>query len=306
MLLVADWATTAALLAVLLAEGVRRLPAGALVLRRTLRGSWRVVHGPTARREWRLVSVWAPFLEHLVLQAGTSADLLAADDADREAERPPQLPSRLTIAAFRVAGGAILLLVAVGIPTATATLGLTGLVRSILVAFISSTVVALLAAVCLRRIVGGWKPAFTTAAPLLSPFAATRAAELLLQTTVNALPAPAALQALVRRDDFARWFRVQAYDTLAARSSALERGTSRRLEAMIAVIPDDCGDGDRFCPRCAAAFRPHVEECSDCPSVVLRGRDCVMRPPEAMPTEARHDEARSAARAVERVAHIAG
>lgn len=279
MLLVADWATTAALLAVLLAEGVRRLPAGALVLRRTVRGSWRIVHGPTVRPEWRLVSIWAPFLEHLVVQAGTSADLLATDHREPAREVPRLLPPRLTIAAFRIAGGAILLVIAVGIPASTATFGLTGLVRSIGLAFFSSTVVALCAAMWLRRIAGGWKPAFTTAAPLLSPFAATRAAELLLQTTVNGLPAPAALRALVPRDDFERWFRVHAYDTLAEGSSALDRGTSGRLEAMIAVVPADCGDGDRFCPRCAAVFRPHVEECSDCASVVLRMRAATGEPP---------------------------
>ncbi len=81
MPLVADWATTAVLLAVLLAEGIRRLPAGAIVLRRTLRGSWRIVHGPTVRPEWRLVSIWAPFLEHLVVRADTLADVLPVDHA---------------------------------------------------------------------------------------------------------------------------------------------------------------------------------------------------------------------------------
>lgn len=302
MPLVADWATTAALLAVLLAEGVRRLPAGAIVLRRTLRGSWRVVHGPTGAPEWRLVSTWAPFSEHLVVQAGTSAGLSFTGGDDRDAGRPPPLPSRLTITTLRAAGGAILLLVALGVPMATATFGVPGLVRSIGLAVLSSTVVAFLAAACLRRIAGGWKAAFTTAAPLLSPFAATRAAELLLQVAVNGLPAPSVLQALVRPDDFARWFRVHAYDTIASLGTTLERGALDRLHAIVAIVPDDCGDGHRFCPRCAAVFRPHVEECSDCASVVLRDRESVAPPLEPIPMAARREEPGSAACAGERLA----
>lgn len=271
MPLVADWATTAALLGVLLAEGIRRLPAGAIVLRRTLRGNWRIVHGPTVRPEWRLVSIWAPFLEHLVIQAGMPADLFPTDDGGRQGDHRRRLPSRLTIATFRIAGGALLLVVALGVPAATATFGITGLARSVVLAFLCSTVVALSAAMHLERIVGGWRAALTSAAPLLSPFAAPRVAEMLLQTTVNGLAASAALEVLVRPDDFQRWARVHAYDTLEARSSALGCAPGGRLEAIIAAIPESCGHGDRFCPRCGAVFLAHVEECSDCVSVVLRG-----------------------------------
>ena len=271
MLLVADWATTAALLAVLLAEGVRRLPAGAIVLRRTLQGSWRVVHGPTTRREWRLVSIWAPFFEHLVVHAGTSAAVVATCD-EREGERRQLIPSRSTIAAFRIAGATILVVVAFGVPVATASFGVTGLAQSIALAFLSSMTVTIAAAVHLQRIVGSWRSAATSAAPMLSPFGAPRAAELLLQTAVNRLSAPAALQALVPADDFAHWFRAEAYDMLEARSSALDDWPWARLEAIVAAVPDDCDESDRFCPRCAAVFRSHVEECSDCASVTLRTR----------------------------------
>src|SRR5688500_6111266 len=174
MPLFADWATTAALLAVLLAEGVRRLPAGAIVLRRTLRGSWRIVHGPTVRPEWRLVSIWAPFFEHLVVRAETSGDLLEAAGGGGST-RPAILPSRLTIATFRVAGGAILLIIALVLPAATATHGLGGLARSLALAFLSSAIVAFCGAAYLARL-SGWTQALVRAGPMLSPFTAPRCA----------------------------------------------------------------------------------------------------------------------------------
>ena len=273
MSLVADWATTAALLAVLLAEGVRRLPAGAIVLRRTIRGSWRIVHGPTARTEWRLVSIWAPFFEHLVVRADTAAGFLPFTDVDGDGGPAPELPSRLTIGAFRAIGGVVLLVVALGVPVATASYGVAGFSRSVALAFICATIVALAMAAWLARAGGGWKSALGSAAPLLSPFAAPRAAELLLQMVVNRLAAPYALQAFVQRETSDRWFRTLAYDTLAASSSAPGRRSATPLEAIIAAVPETCGDGDRFCPRCAAVFLPHVEECSDCTSVVLRQHD---------------------------------
>ena len=294
MPLVADWATTAALLAVLLAEGVRRLPAGAIVLRRAFGGSWRIVHGPTVGPEWRLVSIWAPISEHLVVQADTPAELLRMD-AGGGGEVSGRLPSRLTIAAFRIAGGAILLLIALGVPMTTASHGVAGFARSVTVAFLASTGIVLAAAAYLRRSTG-WTAAFTSAAPMLSPFTAPRAAELLQQTSVNRLAASDALEALVPKDHFEQWFRTHAYDELAARSSAGSREADGRLGAIIAAIPAGCSDGDRFCPRCAAVFHSHVEECSDCPSVVLRSRRSVQRATWLLPVTHARDEVGSLGR----------
>ncbi len=301
---VADWATTAALLAVLLAEGIRRLPAGAIVLRRTLWGSWRIAHGPTVRPEWRLVSIWAPFFEHLVIQVGTAGDLVVADEGDRAGEPRRYTPSRLTIAAFRIAGGALFLVVAIALPMATATFGITGLVRGIALALLGSTTIAVAAALNLRARIG-WNAAVKRAAPMLSPFTAPRAAEWLCETTMHTVPAAAALHALVRREDFQRWFRTHAYDTLAARDSMLDQEPRKRLEAMIAVVPEDCGDDDRFCPRCAAVYRSHMEECSDCTSVVLRGGSCVMPPVGTESIPSRREALPTGSRSVERLARSA-
>ena len=270
MSLVADWATTAALLAVLLAEGIRRLPAGAIVLRRTLRGNWRIVHGPTARTEWRLVSIWAPFFEHLVVQARSPAELLTAIDDDGRGEIARRLPSRLTTASLRIAGAVALLGVAVGVPVATASFGVSGLVAALVGVFAFAAFVATAAAALLRRKLGGWGDAFVSARALASPFGAPRAAEVLLQRIVGDLPSASALQTLMRRDDLDLWLRVHAYDALESGALVAGHGSRGRLEAIVAVVPQDCHPGDRFCPRCAAVFLPHMEECSDCTSVVLR------------------------------------
>ena len=270
MLLAVDWSTTAALLAVILAEGVRRLPAGSVVLRRATLGGWRIVHGPTSRQSWRLVSAWAPLSEHLIVKTGGAETVVPPDDSDPEFTAPG-MPSRLTTAGLRLAGLVVLVLVAFGIPSATATFGATGLLRSLLVVVALSGVVMLLTATSLKRAAGGWLPALARTKSLVSPFSAPRAAELLHQEIVNDWSAAHALRSLVRREDFDVWYRAHAYDALAIASPASADGrTTQRLRQITERVPRDCGPGERFCPRCAAVFRPDVSECSDCVAVPLR------------------------------------
>ena len=270
MLLAVDWVTTAALLAIILAEGVRRLPAGSIVLRRATRGGWRIVHGPTPRQSWRLVSAWAPLSEHLVVQAGASGSLIPPDDRN-DGFRQATLPSRLTIDGLRAAGLIMLLLVALGIPSATATFGVMGLVRSLLVVLAFSGAVMLITAASLKRTAGGWLPALARTKALASPFSAPRASEHLHQEILNGWSPSDALGALVPREEFESWYRAQAYDELTAGLPApADASAPRRLRQIIDRVPADCGPGERFCPRCAAVFRPDVSQCSDCVSVALR------------------------------------
>src|SRR5687768_7748919 len=264
MLLAVDWGTTAALLAIILAEGVRRLPAGSIVLRRARRGEWRIVHGPAPRQSWRLVSAWAPLSEHLIVQAGGAGTLIPPDEARVELGAR-KLPPRLTIAGLRLAGLVMLILVAFGIPSATATFGVTGLVRSLVMVFALSGAVMLLTAASLKPAAGGWLPALARTKALVSPFSAPRASELLHQEILNGWSPSDALGSLVQREDFEKWYRAHAYDALTNASSApADCASPQRLRQIVDTVPADCGPGERFCPRCAAVFRPDVSQCSDC------------------------------------------
>ena len=66
----ADLGTVALLAFITLLDGVRRIPAGALVLRRVGFGAWRVSDEGSDRDRWMLVSWWPPISHHVVAAAG--------------------------------------------------------------------------------------------------------------------------------------------------------------------------------------------------------------------------------------------
>jgi hypothetical protein len=148
-------------------------------------------------------------------------------------------------------------------------LGGWGLVGAALVAeglAVACTGIAFLA---LRRLSVPRRAALGRASVLLSPFAAPRAAELVLEATADGVPPAAVLRELLQPDTFAEWARPRAFDVLrGVPDSELEAVLSPEALASLVSAPPP-GPPGAFCPRCGARFRDGITTCAACEGVAL-------------------------------------
>jgi hypothetical protein len=257
-----DWEIAAVFAALVLVEGLRRIPAGGLVVRAIGWRDWKPAGDPEPRTRLRLVSWWPPLAPALVLPpldgpATVTGETLAA--RVRVARRA---------APWLAAGGALTLTALVlGLPLATARLGGVGFVAG----------AALVLALALGTAASGWWTLRRLGAsgtsrhrPVLawcSPFASGRVLEGVYQAALAGASPAQALRALSGDRVFGEWSRARAYDVVRAGatdpdlSAAADAAT---LDSIVATEPPLAAGGRSWCPRCAAVWIETRDACPDC------------------------------------------
>ena len=201
-----------------------------------------------------------------------SADFLVA--AARGRRRLDRV--RLLVGTLRAFGVILLLWIALAIPLATDRFGVYGLILGIVQAFVIALLMAFGAALGLRWLGMRRGEAVRTSLPLISPFTAPRACELVIAAAVRDLDPLARIAALFGQARFLRWIRPRAYDELHAR--AVEADTAAELvrtiprpvlEQAMRVPPHE---NAHYCPRCARTYRDGITTCHDCGALALVGQ----------------------------------
>ena len=275
-----DWGATAALAAIAWTNGVQRVPAGAVVLRRVLGGPWAPLAVDVRRTRWQVVGWWAPLTASLVLRAGaTGAPLTVAWARRLERRVEARLRrARPFVRALRVMGALELASLVFGVPWGATRFGVWGLAGGVAAVLLLATITAATALLALRRTGVAWKTAARAALRLLSPFGAPRAADVLLERVVRDAPPELVARAVLPREAFASFIRPRAFDaTRAARPATGEDGGrvlrtmigAEFLAAVVAAPPLERRDGEAYCPRCAALYDAGVRACGDCDGVAL-------------------------------------
>jgi hypothetical protein len=257
-----DWEVVATFAALVLVEGLRRIPAGGLVVRALGRNGWTPAGQPEPRDRWALVSWWSPLAPALVLPplgdaAPVSAERLAA-----------RMQAARRAAPWLAAGGALTLWTLVlGLPLATARLGGFGFLVGCAVVLTLSFTTAPAGWRALRRLEDGRATRRARVLGWCSPFASGRVLEGVYQAALAGASPAQALRALAGDQVFGEWARARAYD--AVRRAQPDRDLSAAadpavLEAIVAAEPPLAASGSSYCPRCAVVWTAIRESCPDC------------------------------------------
>jgi len=279
-----DWGVVLVLAAITWLEGVRRVPADALVLRQVLGGAWTVLAPDDRGRAWRLVAWWTPLTLALVVPPGGILD--AEPTGTRGAEVLATRLARVgrTTIALRALGAGVLLGIVFGLPAAVARFGAWGLAAGLAGVLVLALVTAAVAARGARLLGYGWRRALRVGASLLWPFSSPRAAEVLLEHSVAGAPPLLVARQLLGDAGFAEWVRPQAYDALAGHGLPNDAATllltllgRPALAAIVHAPPASCASGEAFCARCARTYRAGARVCAEC-RVELEAADLGDRP----------------------------
>lgn len=258
-----------------LIEGVRRVPRGSVVLHRVLFGQW-TVEPPEAGNRVRLLSWWSPLMSSIVLAPRekyrrTDADTIRAQVEGRD----------LYTALFdlRVLGVTELLVLVLGVWFALQRVGALGF-------FVAAGTVLLLCVTIFTALAFSahglgkpWRAALRWAFPYLSPFAAPRAAEALLEETLRDVPPAVATAALLPPDEFQRWVRPLVYDATNGTAGDRRLLEGLNLKQLRATLASHNGAG-LWCPRCGATF-VQGESCSECNIHLVPAGTAAPAPPSA-------------------------
>lgn len=273
-----DSASTAAVFLAVIAvsDGLRLLPAGAIVVSRFAFGDWSVAwvnsdEHPGSRL--RLITWCSPLLLPQVLggDAGTAMPLRRRLARFRKLARR----TRSHVAALRVGGILTLAALVVGIPALTARSGIWGLLFGVSLLLAVSVVQTLLAIAAFRRAGATVGYAVLRSARYLWPFTAPRAAEDVMSRVTADVPPLILLHELLPPDAFRRFARPLLFDAMVQGDQTANVAELRAYmgESQIAEIvggPPSDRDGDAYCPRCGASFYRAARFCSDCTGVELR------------------------------------
>ncbi len=257
-----DWQVVGVFAALVLLEGLRRVPAGALVVRATGWRGWNPAGEAVPRERWRLVSWWSPLAPGLVL-------VPLDGPATRSNE---ELAARLRLAnraAPWLAGAAALTLASLilGLPVATARLGTVGFLAGAGVVVGLAVGTAAAGAVALRRLDPGGTWSRRQVLGWCSPFASGRAIESVYQAAVAGASQAQAYRALAGERVFADWARPRAYDVLrggAADPDLTAAADAAAIESIVAAVPKREDGGRSYCPRCGATLLMEGGSCPDC------------------------------------------
>ncbi len=248
--------------ALVLLEGLRRVPAGALVVRAIGWSGWRPAAEAAPRTRWRLVSWWSPVAPALVLPPLDGPATLSSEE----------LATRLAVArraAPWLAGGGALTLAALilGLPIATGRFGTVGFLAGAAVVLALAVATALAGGSALRRLglvgaarlgrVLGW----------CSPFAGGRVLEGVYEAALAGATPAQALRALTETQVFADWARARAYDVVrggAADPDLAAAADPATLGAIVASEPGTDPGARSYCPRCAATWSLAGGSCPEC------------------------------------------
>jgi hypothetical protein len=269
-----DWSTVVILAAVTLLDGVRRVPEGALVLRRVLMGEWAVVDRE-AEPGLRLVSSWSSFTLPLIIPSGGIPDADTPRESTDDALDARLVRARRVMALLRLLGAAVVLSIILGVPAAIARFDAWGLAASLAAVMFLSTVTAIVVACTMRSSGRSWRRAMRIAAPLLYPFSAPRAAELVLGYAVAGTAPLMVARSLLGATAFAAWVRPHAYDAMQGGALTQDpRGLvaligQSGLAKIVGTPPALCATGERYCPRCARVYRADTTACPECQELPL-------------------------------------
>jgi hypothetical protein len=246
-----DWLTFWILLALTMWEGVRRVPAGAFLLRSAAGYPWHVAAGPYAAQRWRLASWLSPFVCHVVLEPGAPAG------------RTPHPHLRRWVALLRLPAAAALVALVVGVPLLTANEGLLGLLQALAAAFGASLLAALGSGIALWRMGEPTNVALKDALPILNPFTAPRAPEIVLSRALEGVAFVDAVRSLLPADAFAEWLRPVAYDAARGRDGT-HLLPAEEAAAILRHHPSGLFAGDTYCARCGRVYLPTATGCRAC------------------------------------------
>lgn len=263
-------ATAAILYGITFAEGLRQLPADAIVLRRLAFGHWRFVRRVEIGAGLRLVSWCLPVsLPLVMLRESSSAS--GAEILERvEQMRARIAETRLWLGILRILGLLTLLLLVLGVPVVVERNGLFGLVLGVVVLLELTLVQAIWAGWLLKRLGASGRSVATASLKLLNPFAVQRAPEVVLARIVADVPALAAAHELLGEEEFVRAFRPLLYDALYGDASrdAVTFLAEERVGSLLRTPPPGQTNG-AFCPRCESQFAIRAGFCADCGVVPL-------------------------------------
>jgi hypothetical protein len=273
-----DGGATGALAAIAWLNGVQRVPAGALVLRRTLLGRWVPADLVVRSTRWQVVAWWPPLTASVV----RGADRRAADTAASARGAAKQLDVRLRRIrpwwrALRALGALELTALVAGVPWAATRFGAWGLGVGCAVVLLLAAITSAAAAFAFRRVGDGRGAALRAALPLLSPFAAPRAADALLERVVADSPPELVARALLSPEEFAALIRPRAYDAQRGSGAAADESApslitlfgARYIASVVDTPPPGCVAGERYCPRCGIVYHERVAACDECAGVPL-------------------------------------
>jgi hypothetical protein len=279
-----DASTMLVLAAIALAEGLARVPAGAVVLRRFMNGAWQI-EGPTGPGgRFRLVHWWPPWTDTLVVPPRSSGTVPV-----RQADLAARIATITTVRrAARVVGAGTLILLVVGVPVGVGGAGAIGGLVALGGVLAGQITLGLLGWRGLAALGRGRGERARLLAAILNPFAApATASRLLAAATAGATPATVA-RTLLSPEQWAGWFRPWAYDASVAKNPHQELG--QELEAaddaimqVLALRPPMANDG-LWCPRCAATYRAGTTACSDCDIILLQSSQAIVPTAPLRPT----------------------
>jgi hypothetical protein len=255
-----NWDVVAVFATLVLLEGLRRVPAGALVLRGFGPAGWRPQGEPEPRARWRMVSWWSPIAPALLVPPVEGAPAL----------EPGALEARLKVASraapwLALSAGVTLLALIFGLPVATARFGAVGFLVGAAVVFTLAVANAGAGAFALRRL--GAAPRRTRILAWCSPFAAGRVLEGVFEGALAGASPAQAVRGLAGEALFAKWCRPRAYDAVyqgADDPDLRAAADPATLETIVTSPPVDSTGGASFCPRCAATWRIHAGACPAC------------------------------------------
>ncbi|MEX2153960.1 MAG: hypothetical protein WD825_11525 [Gemmatimonadaceae bacterium] len=283
-----DIVTTSLILAlVALSDGVRRIPAGAIVLRRLGLGPWTAPRFEEPESRLELVSWCIPLALPLVLTResnGTSGPESAELALTRRLTRFRARLRRVRhhVLALRINGLAILATLVVVLPLLAYRGGAWGFLVGVQLLLTLCLVQVVAAAMALRRVGIALRPALFASVPFAWPFTAPRAAEVVQSHAVAGLPPLLALHELAPEDEFLRVARPALYDAMVRNivsddvAALAELWGEARVRSLIGKPSAE--DADLYCPRCGSAFNPGREFCTDCGDVALLPRAGVVSP----------------------------
>ena len=269
--------TAAAFLAVIaLSDGLRLLPAGAIIVSRLAFGDWAIAGAGDDRHTGgglRLITWCSPLLLPAVLAFDTDARLPLRRRLARFRARLHRTRSHVT--ALRVGGVLTLAALIAGIPWLTARSGMWGLLLGVSLVLWLCVVQTLVAIAAFRRAGRALGSAVLASTKFLWPFTAPRAAEEVMSRVIVGVPALVVLHELLRTDVFRRFARPLLFDALVRGEQRVEVAELRAVlgESEVTEIlnePPLVRDGDAWCPRCGASFYRAARFCSDCAEVELR------------------------------------
>jgi hypothetical protein len=257
-----DWQVVGLFLVLVLLEGLRRVPAGGLVIRRLGWSGWKSADEPEPRTRWKLVSWWSPLAPALVLPPFSDVAKLSS----------VELANRLEIARraapwLAAAGGLTLIGLVLGVPLASARFGALGFFAGAGIVLALAITTALAGGWTLRRLRPGSPADRRQVLGWCSPFASGRVLEGVYHAALAGASPAQALRALAGEGVFAEWARPRAYDLVHGRSRDPDLAAATdlaRLKAIIATPPPMDSSAQSYCPRCAATWSVTRDSCPDC------------------------------------------